>query len=357
MKVLLGITGSVAGELTPKLYNMLVKDGHEVKVVITERGKYFLSTEFLIATPAREFVTWYDDKQEFPYSKYDKDDRIPHIELRDWADVFLVCPCSANTMAKFATGICDNLLTSVFRAWDFNKPVYLAPAMNTNMWTHPVTATHLKILKQWNVKVIYPTVKKLACGQYGVGGLAHLKTIVNIMSGHRWRIPFAPADRGGLYLPLPNHPGAFGTPRHLHCHTGVDLYRDQYATVTPCEPGTIVDLGQFTGDAVGSPHWEDTWYVSVEGKSGTICYGEIDPNKTLKVGDEVDTGACLGVVLRVLKKLPKRYVEGHKPNMLHIELMKSTSEKKYALDWDIGENAPSDLLDPTPYLYLMENEV
>jgi len=65
---------------------------------------------------------------------------VLHIDLAKWADIFVIAPCSANTLAKLAYGICDNLLTSVARAWDADRPLVIAPAMNTHMWTHPHTA-------------------------------------------------------------------------------------------------------------------------------------------------------------------------------------------------------------------------
>lgn len=70
------------------------------------------------------------------------------IELRKWADALLIAPLDANTLAKIANGLCDNLLTSVVRAWDFDKPLYFAPAMNTAMWENPLTYQHMKTLKE-----------------------------------------------------------------------------------------------------------------------------------------------------------------------------------------------------------------
>ena len=74
---------------------------------------------------------------------------MTHIEQRAWADLFLIAPLSANTLSKLATGACDNLLTCVARAWDFDKPILVAPAMNTHMWTHPVTSGQLETLGAW----------------------------------------------------------------------------------------------------------------------------------------------------------------------------------------------------------------
>lgn len=111
-------------------------------------------------------------------------DPVLHIELRKWADVLVVAPCTANTLAKLAGGLADNLLTCVARAWEFGaggrvaKPFLLAPAMNTCMWEHPVTAQHLGTLQGWGVQVIPPIEKVLACGDKGVGAMAEVDAIV-----------------------------------------------------------------------------------------------------------------------------------------------------------------------------------
>ncbi len=356
MKILIGITGSVAGKLTPKLHEMLTQRGHEVKLVFTQNGKFFVDKNFLCFVPMlnNKNIIWFDESSEFFGETYDDNLRIiKHIELRDWADVFLICPCSANTISKISVGICDNLLTSIFRAWDFNKPIFIAPSMNTKMWEHPVTGNSLKIIESWGVRVIQPVVKKLACGETGVGALADLDFIVKEIEEYQpeWQSPF----KGGIpYIPLPPHKGAFGQPRHRHCHTGVDLYCDEGTDVFCCEPGVIVDIGQFTGREVGCDWWNDTWYVSIQGKSGIICYGEIVTNPILGIGVKVDRDTVIGQVIRVIKNLPKQYVEGHRPNMLHLELMKTVIDKvntsKYSPDWEIGKEKPDGLIDPTPYL-------
>jgi phosphopantothenoylcysteine decarboxylase len=130
-----------------------------------------------------------------------------HIDLREWADLLVVAPLSANTLAKFATGLCDNLLTSVARAWNFgstplikstdhdtstaagaidnkgcfySKPIILAPAMNTSMWDHPLTQQQLQIMQSFssNVFVVQPQSKLLACGDVGNGALAPVEDII-----------------------------------------------------------------------------------------------------------------------------------------------------------------------------------
>ncbi|XP_054071015.1 phosphopantothenoylcysteine decarboxylase isoform X4 [Rissa tridactyla] len=104
-----------------------------------------------------------------------RSDPVLHIELRRWADLMLVAPLDANTLAKLANGICDNLLTCVIRAWDLSKPLLFCPAMNTAMWEHPITARQVEQLKGFGYTEIPCVVKKLVCGDEGFSpqGLFH----------------------------------------------------------------------------------------------------------------------------------------------------------------------------------------
>ena len=134
-----------------------------------------------------EDSSWIDkiylEADEWPNDKYVRDDEVLHIELRKWADIMLIAPVSANTMAKLAYGICDNLLTSVARAWDKSRPFILAPAMNTHMWEDIITQEHIELIgKRYNLKLINPIEKNLACGDKGMGAMASIETIVNFIS-------------------------------------------------------------------------------------------------------------------------------------------------------------------------------
>ena len=194
MKILLGVTGSVAATLTEKLVNALRAAGYEVQIVFTVPAWYFLGMRQiglisricrkLTGNPRRQPMEVFGapawtDFEEWPGTRYRKNQEIPHIALRDWADVLLIAPLSANTLAKAANGLCDNLLTCVLRAWDRKKPVIIAPAMNTKMWEHPATAEHIAKLKSWyDLRVVPPVERKLACGDTGVGAMADIAEIV-----------------------------------------------------------------------------------------------------------------------------------------------------------------------------------
>lgn len=176
MKVLLGVSGSVAAKLVPNLVRKLCAEGHEVEIVATETSFYFWDR-------SQTDVKVWTEKDEWPGRKYDPDITIAHIELRDWADVLLIAPITANTLARMANGLAENLLTGITRAWDLEKPVVVAPAMNARMWNHPVTARHLEILRQWyRLTVVDPVCKTLACGEEGIGALADIDDIVKVIS-------------------------------------------------------------------------------------------------------------------------------------------------------------------------------
>lgn len=199
--VLLGVTGSVAAIRTPDLYHALKQAGHNVKIVATRAALYFFDPASLdpLPGPKRNPEVVALDEDEWSGNQYRRDDPVLHIELRRWADLFLIAPLDANTLAKLAAGLADNCLTCVWRAWDPARPVLLAPAMNTLMWEHPLTARHLRQLAAdknppaslsldetvaWinanceKLKVIPPQSKRLACGDVGVGAIADVGIIV-----------------------------------------------------------------------------------------------------------------------------------------------------------------------------------
>jgi phosphopantothenoylcysteine decarboxylase len=343
--ILLGLTGSVASKLVYKLIDSL----NATNIVVTERAKYFTGDIKLYGINCNQC---YVDGDEYTSDIYQTGSNILHIDLCKQSDVFVVAPCSANTLAKFANGICDNLLTSIFRAWDFTKPVYIAPAMNTNMWLNPITQKHIDVLESLGVNIIWPTVKQLACNDYGIGAMADIDTIRNITNGVRWYYPFMDSPfnchKYINCIEFAHHPGSFGSKRKHDIHTGVDLYASHYKFCA-MESGIVIDKGQYTGVAVGSPWWRDTDFITIAGNSGHICYGEVKVNDYIKAGDQINVGQHLGYVVPVLQER-RLDIPYHKEVMLHIELLKSGS---YANEWKHGDQRDPNLLDPTPYLYLM----
>uniref|UniRef100_A0A8C2XV20 Phosphopantothenoylcysteine decarboxylase n=2 Tax=Capra hircus TaxID=9925 RepID=A0A8C2XV20_CAPHI len=171
-RVLVGVTGSVAALKLPLLVSKLLDiPDLEVAVVTTERAKHFYS-------PRDVPVTLYSDADEWEMWKC-RSDPVLHIDLRRWADLMLVAPLDANTLGKVASGICDNLLTCVIRAWDRSKPLLFCPAMNTAMWEHPITEQQVGQLKAFGYIEIPCVAKKLVCGDQGLGAMAEVGTIVD----------------------------------------------------------------------------------------------------------------------------------------------------------------------------------
>jgi phosphopantothenoylcysteine decarboxylase len=118
----------------------------------------------------------YVDDDEWKYQKIG--DPVLHIELRKWADLLVVAPASANTIAKLASGLSNNLITCVARAWNFSDPIIVCPAMNTLMWEHPFTKQHLDVLLGVGYQIVQPVTKTLACGDTGKGAMASIDTII-----------------------------------------------------------------------------------------------------------------------------------------------------------------------------------
>lgn len=197
-RILLGATGSVAAVRVPILVKLLKDSDHDVQVVTTEHATYFFD-------PQSVSCRVYRDADEWPGDRYQRGQEILHIELRRWADLLLVAPLDANTLAKLAVGLCDNCLTCVWRAWDRSKPIVLAPAMNTLMWLNHYTLKHLRtlavdhgaisteeidniesLIRAINhhckaLRVVPPVAKELACGDFGIGGMAELSDILQVV--------------------------------------------------------------------------------------------------------------------------------------------------------------------------------
>jgi phosphopantothenoylcysteine decarboxylase len=208
-RLILGLTGSVAAIKAPELLGALRRAGHEVRIVATRPALYFVRPDELVpATADRDGLAapvLLRDEDEWPAPGYRRGDPVLHIELRNWADLLVVAPLDANTLAKFALGISDNFLSCLFRAWDFDRPVFLAPAMNTLMWRSPVTLRHLRQLLEdraalpvpggWTldeapevfarhaprIVLIPPQAKRLACGDVGIGAMADVVAIAEIV--------------------------------------------------------------------------------------------------------------------------------------------------------------------------------
>jgi len=178
--ILIGVTGSVAAIKTIELATQL-SDFANIKIVTTKYGYYFIEPELKFFE--ENSIEILHDKDEWPElsANYDISKPILHIEMRRWADLLLLAPLDANSLAKISHGFCDNLLTSIVRAWDWQKPLIACPAMNTFMWENKPTQQHIDTIKQWGAHIINPIKKKLACNDIGMGAMEEITNITKIV--------------------------------------------------------------------------------------------------------------------------------------------------------------------------------
>ncbi|GHS92525.1 hypothetical protein FACS1894139_14190 [Planctomycetales bacterium] len=165
--IILGVTGGIAAYKAAELTSLLTKERATVEVIMTAAATQFVAP-LTFATLSRHDVHL---DQFAPFSSNPR-----HISLADRADLFILAPATANTLAKLARGLADNLLTSTLLA--ASAPLVVAPAMNNKMWEHPATRENLATLRARGVAVIEPTVGRLACGVNAVGRMAEPIDIV-----------------------------------------------------------------------------------------------------------------------------------------------------------------------------------
>jgi phosphopantothenoylcysteine decarboxylase/phosphopantothenate--cysteine ligase len=169
MKILLIVGGGIAAYKSLELVRLLKKAGHEISPVLTKGGEHFVTAMSLGALAEAEVhSSLWELKDEV---------EIGHIQLSRAADVILVCPATADLLAKMAAGIADDLATTLLLATD--KPVVVAPAMNVRMWQHPATQRNVAQLKADGVRVLDPDEGEMACGEFGPGRLPEPADIID----------------------------------------------------------------------------------------------------------------------------------------------------------------------------------
>lgn len=395
MNILILTSGSVSAKLSQKLADRFQNNGHSVRHYTTQTAFEMMKADSPIGVSECS-VSCYTNRWS-PFISVNHEIRdwqdkpakpILHIDLVQWADVCVVCPADFNIVGKMANGIADDVVSSTLAAWlGTDKKVYICEAMNSWMYQNPVHQKNVETLdKLDNVRFIEPTVKKLACGDIGIGALADIGTIASIVEGHTWSQPILQNDllgeptykgrpysykqkgmfgkfiydansnefiRGKCrekfrdYIPRFYEPGAFGAIRKFDIHEGVDIYTHDGADVHAVEDGVVTAVYAFTGKKADCDWWNETWCIKVEGKSGVVTYGEL-AEPMINVGAKVYAGGIIGHVTPVLK--PEKYrpdIRNHSVAMLHLELRTETCH----LDgWKLGEQRDRKLLDPTPYL-------
>lgn len=196
--ILLAASGSVATIKIPLIAQSLgAHPNVSIRIVLTEAAEQFLQGQSAEQPPLHSLTDLpnvdgiYHDADEWA-KPWVRGDKILHIELRRWAHVLIVAPLSANSLAKMVNGMSDGLLLNVIRAWDTTglvdmrkKKIFVAPAMNTAMWRHPITRKQIKVLDEdWGegedgwVTIFRPTEKELACGDTGDGAMMDWRQIV-----------------------------------------------------------------------------------------------------------------------------------------------------------------------------------
>lgn len=169
--IILGVCGSIAAYKSASLVRLLVKAGANVKVILTADAANFITPLTLATLSKHPVYTQYFEEETGVWSN--------HVELGLWADYMLVAPASANTLAKMATGLCDNLLTAVYLS--AKCPVLVAPAMDLDMWKHETTQTNIDKLLSYGNLLISPGKGELASGLYGEGRMAEPEEIVSFL--------------------------------------------------------------------------------------------------------------------------------------------------------------------------------
>ncbi len=171
-KILLGVCGSIASYKSAPLIRLLIEAGASVQVIMTPEATNFI-TPLTLSTLSKNPVL-------VEYYRTETGEWNNHVQLGLWANLMLIAPISANTLAKMATGLCDNLLTAVYLS--AKCPVYFAPAMDLDMWKHPSTQNNIQKLLEYKNILIKPAYGELASGLIGEGRMAEPKDIVDFLN-------------------------------------------------------------------------------------------------------------------------------------------------------------------------------
>ncbi|RZK39631.1 MAG: bifunctional phosphopantothenoylcysteine decarboxylase/phosphopantothenate--cysteine ligase CoaBC [Pedobacter sp.] len=169
--ILLGVCGSIAAYKSALLVRSLIKAGANVKVILTADAANFITPLTLATLSKNPVYTQYFDAETGVWSN--------HVELGLWADYMVVAPASANTLAKMANGVCDNLLTAVYLS--ARCPVFFAPAMDLDMWKHETTRQNIASLQSFGNTIISPNSGELASGLFGEGRMAEPDEVVSFL--------------------------------------------------------------------------------------------------------------------------------------------------------------------------------
>jgi phosphopantothenoylcysteine decarboxylase / phosphopantothenate---cysteine ligase len=173
-KILVGITGSIAAYKAAVFIRLLVKDGAEVRVLMTAHAREFITPLTLATLSKHPVLTEFFNSENGDWNS--------HVDLGTWADAFIIAPASANTLAKMACGIADNLLLTTYLS--ARCPVFIAPAMDLDMLGHPATRKNLEILHSFGNIILEPSTGELASGLTGKGRMEEPEILVDALKDH-----------------------------------------------------------------------------------------------------------------------------------------------------------------------------
>src|SRR3954471_8412099 len=172
MKIALGVTGGIAAYKAAEILRLLQDRGFQVQVVMTRAAQEFVRPLTFAALSGQKVIT-----DMFAGHEPNVDSAVEHISVSESIDALVVAPATADALAKFAHGIADDFLSTLYLAT--KAPVIVAPAMNVNMWNHPATQENLATLRARGVRVVEPGSGYLACGMVGAGRLAEPAAIAD----------------------------------------------------------------------------------------------------------------------------------------------------------------------------------
>lgn len=176
-KILLGVSGSIAAYKSAHLVRELIKRGAEVQVVMTHAAKDFVTPLTLSTVSTKPVYSDFIEDSQKPYGVWNN-----HVDMGLWADLMVIAPASSNTLSKLATGACDNLLTAVYLS--AKCPVFVAPAMDLDMYSNGATSDNLAVLEQRGVQVIDAAFGELASGLVGKGRMAEPEEIADHLEAY-----------------------------------------------------------------------------------------------------------------------------------------------------------------------------
>ncbi|MBK2094897.1 bifunctional phosphopantothenoylcysteine decarboxylase/phosphopantothenate--cysteine ligase CoaBC [Francisella philomiragia] len=174
-KILFGITGSVSAFKTINLIRLFIKSGVECRAIVTKGAQQFIKPELLVALGCNVYTDESLNMSEYSQS-------MAHINLSRWADKIFIVPASANTIAKLAHGLADDLLSQTILANEDNSKVYIAPAMNVNMWQNQLTQMNITKLQNIGFNLIAPDQGIQACGDIGSGRLHEPEVLFELLN-------------------------------------------------------------------------------------------------------------------------------------------------------------------------------